>query len=208
VLRRSPYTRVPPLLPRRNGRSRASLASPAMSAFPFLIQRSASALFFSRPAQRSLLVAARVFAESPKVTLLSRRLRSSRYLHDRSDSYRLERQLPGGPVFPLRDRAFSRRTSSRIRHGICLGLCLGISPWTCEARSRRPSSNTMPPSLIPGERVSCCAIDQYSGRRLTQLALRLSPLVFVRPFELCKAERQHFDLEWRIPGSNTKMKVQ
>ena len=29
---------------------------------------------------------------------MHRRLRSSRYLHDRSDCYRLERQLPGGPI--------------------------------------------------------------------------------------------------------------
>src|SRR5262249_29600543 len=44
------------------------------------------------------------------------------------------------------------------------------------------------------------AIEAYSDRRLTQLALKLSPHVFVRPFELRKAEREHFDLaagEWR-----------
>src|ERR1019366_1190511 len=29
---------------------------------------------------------------------MHRRLRSSRYLHDRSDCYRLERQLPGGAL--------------------------------------------------------------------------------------------------------------
>src|ERR1039457_3784311 len=29
---------------------------------------------------------------------MHRRLRSSRYLHDRSDCYRLERQWPGGPI--------------------------------------------------------------------------------------------------------------
>ncbi|MFL6599905.1 MAG: hypothetical protein ACJ8R9_01065 [Steroidobacteraceae bacterium] len=46
------------------------------------------------------------------------------------------------------------------------------------------------------------AIEGYSGRRLAHLALKLSPLVFVRPGELRKAERAHFDLEnaeWRIP---------
>jgi len=43
------------------------------------------------------------------------------------------------------------------------------------------------------------------------LALKRSPLVFVRPFELRKAEREHFDLddaEWRIPRPNMKMKEQ
>lgn len=39
------------------------------------------------------------------------------------------------------------------------------------------------------------AIECYSGRRLSQLALKLSPLLFVRPGELRKAERAHFDLE-------------
>ena len=55
------------------------------------------------------------------------------------------------------------------------------------------------------------AIESYSGRPLTQLALKLSPLVFVRPGELRKAEREHFDLgqaEWRIPPHLMKMKVQ
>ena len=41
---------------------------------------------------------------------LHRRLRPFRFLHDRSDCYRLERKLPGGSN-PLKDRAFSRRTT-------------------------------------------------------------------------------------------------
>ena len=65
VLRRSPFTRVPPSLPRRTDRLRLSLASPAIPAFPRVPTGSASAASFSGPAQRSLLVAARVFAESP-----------------------------------------------------------------------------------------------------------------------------------------------
>jgi hypothetical protein len=36
------------------------------------------------------------------------------------------------------------------------------------------------------------AIESYSGRRLTQLALKLSPLVFVRPGELRNAEFPQF----------------
>jgi integrase len=41
-------------------------------------------------------------------------------------------------------------------------------------------------------------------------ALKLSPLVFVRPGELRTAEWAEIDLdaaEWRIPGSKMKMKV-
>jgi len=53
------------------------------------------------------------------------------------------------------------------------------------------------------------AIDTYDGQPLTALALRLAPLVFVRPGELRAAEWPEIDLanaEWRIPGSRMKMK--
>ena len=52
------------------------------------------------------------------------------------------------------------------------------------------------------------AIDGYHGDPLTRAALRLAPLVFVRPGELRAAEWAEFDLgraEWRIPGSRMKM---
>ena len=52
---------------------------------------SATTLEFSRPAQRSLAITACRLAASPKATHLSRRLRRFRFLHRRSDSYRLER---------------------------------------------------------------------------------------------------------------------
>lgn len=52
------------------------------------------------------------------------------------------------------------------------------------------------------------AIDGYVGQPVTHAALRLAPLVFVRPGELRAAEWAEFDLEtaeWRIPGSRMKM---
>lgn len=52
------------------------------------------------------------------------------------------------------------------------------------------------------------AIDGYSGQPATAAALRLLPLVFVRPGELRAAEWSEFDLdagEWRIPGARMKM---
>ena len=52
------------------------------------------------------------------------------------------------------------------------------------------------------------AIHGYVGHPVTALALRLSPLVFVRPGELRGAEWAEFDLvnaEWRIPGVRMKM---
>jgi integrase len=50
----------------------------------------------------------------------------------------------------------------------------------------------------------------YRGQRPTEFALKLAPLVFVRPTELRAAEWSEFDLnaehpEWRIPASRMKM---
>ena len=54
------------------------------------------------------------------------------------------------------------------------------------------------------------SIFAYSGHPYTVAALKLSPLVFVRPGELRTAEWVEIDLEaaeWRIPGRKMKMKV-
>jgi len=54
------------------------------------------------------------------------------------------------------------------------------------------------------------AIDGYTGSFVVKCALRLAPLVFVRPGELRQAEWQEIDLErheWRIPAEKMKMKV-
>jgi integrase len=54
------------------------------------------------------------------------------------------------------------------------------------------------------------SIFDYSGHPCTLAALKLTPLVFVRPGELRTAEWSELDLdgaEWRIPGSKMKMKV-
>jgi integrase len=52
------------------------------------------------------------------------------------------------------------------------------------------------------------AIDAYNGHAYAAAALKLAPLVFVRPGELRSAEWSEIDLgaaEWRIPGSKMKM---
>ena len=52
------------------------------------------------------------------------------------------------------------------------------------------------------------AIDGYEGHLITRCALRLAPLVFVRPGELRQAEWSEIDLEkaeWKIPGEKMKM---
>ena len=55
------------------------------------------------------------------------------------------------------------------------------------------------------------AIDAYEGYFATKCALRLAPLVFVRPGELRKAVWDEFNLdaaEWRIPAERMKMREQ
>jgi integrase len=52
------------------------------------------------------------------------------------------------------------------------------------------------------------AIDGYVGHAPTEYALKLAPLLFVRPGELRGAKWKEFDLggaEWRIPGERMKM---
>ncbi|SEI92926.1 tyrosine-type recombinase/integrase [Frateuria terrea] len=54
------------------------------------------------------------------------------------------------------------------------------------------------------------AIEGFSGQPATHAALRLAPLVFVRPGELRQAEWAEIDLEggmWRIPAERMKMKA-
>lgn len=55
------------------------------------------------------------------------------------------------------------------------------------------------------------AIDSYGGTFVVKCALRLAPLVFVRPGELRHAEWQEIDLqcaEWLIPADRMKMGLQ
>jgi integrase len=54
------------------------------------------------------------------------------------------------------------------------------------------------------------AIDAYQGTFITKCALRLAPLVFVRPGELRHAEWTEFNLdkaEWNIPAEKMKMRT-
>lgn len=54
------------------------------------------------------------------------------------------------------------------------------------------------------------SIHAYTGHPYAVAALKLSPLVFVRPGELRSAEWSEFDLdaaEWRIPADKMKMKI-
>jgi len=66
-------------------------------------------------------------------------------------------------------------------------------------------------SIIDPKRIAelLRAIDPYQGYFATKCALRLAPLVFVRPGELRKAQWPEIDLdkgEWRIPAERMKMR--
>ena len=66
-------------------------------------------------------------------------------------------------------------------------------------------------SIIEPKRIGALlrAIDAYAGFFVTKCALRLAPLVFVRPGELRKAQWPELDLdeaEWRIPADRMKMR--
>jgi integrase len=68
-------------------------------------------------------------------------------------------------------------------------------------------------SIIEPKRIAelLRAIDAYQGYIVTKCALRLAPLVFVRPGELRRAQWPEIDLEkseWRIPAARMKMREQ
>ncbi len=55
------------------------------------------------------------------------------------------------------------------------------------------------------------AIDQYGGGFVASRALRLAPLLFVRPGELRTAEWSEVDMdkcEWRVPAAKMKMRIE
>jgi integrase len=68
-------------------------------------------------------------------------------------------------------------------------------------------------SILEPKRISelLRAIEAYQGYFVTKCALRLAPLVFVRPGELRRAQWPEIDLktaEWRIPAARMKMREQ
>ena len=111
VLRVSPCTCMPSPLPRRNRWVHLSLGFPSNGGLPHVADGSASASHFSRPAQRSLTLRP---ACSPitQGDPLHRRLQQLRYLHHCSDCYRLERQVAGRELHPLKTHTFARHTAT------------------------------------------------------------------------------------------------
>lgn len=90
--------------------------------------------------------------------------------------------------------------TGRAQHDVAADLKDALAP----VKSRNFASVTDPVRV--GEVMR--AIQGYTGHAVTALALKLAPLVFVRPGELRAAEWSVFDLanaEWRIPGARMKM---
>jgi len=90
--------------------------------------------------------------------------------------------------------------TGRAEHDVATDLKDALAP----VKSRNFATVTEPARV--GELLR--AIDGYAGQPVTALALKLAPLVFVRPGELRAAEWSEFDLdnaEWRIPAARMKM---
>jgi len=76
-----------------------------------------------------------------------------------------------------------------------------------------PNKERHYPSITDPEGIGALlrAIDGYDGSLATKCALRLAPLVFVRPGELRRAQWTELNLdkaEWRIPAERMKMREQ
>jgi integrase len=99
-----------------------------------------------------------------------------------------------------------------LRFGVAIGwLERDVTPDLKGALIAVPRKNfaaiTEPKELAPLLR----SIHAYNGHVVALTALKLTPLLFVRPGELRAAEWREFDLdaaEWRIPAAKMKMKME
>jgi len=96
-----------------------------------------------------------------------------------------------------------------FRYGIATGRC-ERNPAAYLRGALPPVKETHHPSITDPKLIAPLlrAMDSYQGSPITACALRLAPLVFVRPGELRHAEWAEIDVdakEWRIPGHKMKM---
>jgi integrase len=109
-------------------------------------------------------------------------------------------------------------TAHRVRQHIGQVMRYAVATGRAERDPTQDLRGALPPtkvkhhgSITDPKRIGDLlrAIDGYDGQHITRCALKLTPLVFVRPGELRKAEWSEFDLnaaEWRIPSDKMKMK--
>src|ERR1039457_591675 len=94
-------------------------------------------------------------------------------------------------------------STDRANYDVAAGLN-GYLPSTGKTK-KHMAAITDPKELAPLLR----AIDGYQGSFVARCALRLAPLLFVRPGELRQAEWSEIDLEageWNIPAAKMKMR--
>jgi integrase len=109
-------------------------------------------------------------------------------------------------------RRVKQRCSRVFRHAIGLGY-LTYDVTEGFRGLLEPPTVRHHPSIRDPQRLgeSLLAIDGYKGRAIMGIALKLAPLLFVRPGELRKARWRHIDFEnaqWRIPAGCMKSRVQ
>jgi integrase len=96
----------------------------------------------------------------------------------------------------------------------CRQMWIQRSSWSPASKSHQtPTKEKHLASITDPQKVAALlrAIDAYEGAWITRCALRLAPLVFLRPGELRAAQWTEFDFEkseWRIPSTRMKMRVQ
>lgn len=107
----------------------------------------------------------------------------------------------------------AHRMRQRISHVFCYAIATGRAdrdPTTDIRGALGPVSHTPRAAITDPQAMSKLlrALDRYDGKPATRAALRLAPLLFVRPGELRAMEWAEIDWsagEWRIPGSKMKM---
>jgi integrase len=102
--------------------------------------------------------------------------------------------------------------SQIFRYAIATGRAT-LDPTTSLRGALPPSKATHHASITDPSAIGALlrVIDGYEGTLITKSALKLAPLLFVRPGELRKAEWGEFNLdgaEWRIPAERMKMREQ
>jgi len=110
----------------------------------------------------------------------------------------------------------ARRTKQRcgqvFRDGIGLGCCERVITLDLRGLLEAPTVEHHAAITEPARVGDLLrSIGNYEGRDLTRLALKLSPLVFVRPHNLRRAQWAAIDLvngQWRISHRHMKRKIQ
>ena len=121
-------------------------------------------------------------------------LRVLRPLADRADTARRAKQIAGAVFRYAIAHGLARRDPTADLKG-------ALPAGTVRARAAITDPRQMGPLMR--------AIEAYEGHPIVRQALRLLPLVFVRPGELRHAEWPEIDLgaaEWRIPAEKMKMR--